>query len=243
MKEFFTVVGILNCIILVLLVIFYLTKVSYFKKMMELLTKSLIKQAKLNPYDGVACCRNIANKLNIKLDDDAIKDKSPIEYIVNIYNKNIKTRKEVFKITLTDRDAINQIGKIINSIILVSNDDFDVDFKEKATVPSYISLKNENLRNIDPYDPDITEEQKIEIMKELKDNFLYFATMMYKLPYNTLLALRQYENMKKDNSQVSNITHHDDAHVDVSIPLDDVKDLTIGEIEEKVKSERKKKSK
>lgn len=232
MKEFFTILAVLNIIVLIILVFFVLSKVRGVQYTIQKIKRVLKSEVISYPFDSVTVFNNLLRRLEF---EDKPLDSAPrSKYIFSLYNKNNKKNAITKILTFTDKRDIAQVNEVLKLIKDFSYQPLDYHLREYKKVPFWVELHNESLRNVDPYDPTLDNEWKSMIIQEAKSNPLYYVEMIMSCLVGPIgefiINLSDMIDNKKTETVTEKFTRQLKEESEIEIDLKVAEKFNVGEI-------------
>lgn len=231
MKEFFTILAVLNIIVLIILVFFVLSKVRGVQYTIQKIKRVLKSEVISYPFDSVTVFNNLLRRLEF---EDKPLDSAPrSKYIFSLYNKNNKKNAITKILTFTDKRDISQINEVLKLIKDFSYQPLDYHLREYKKVPFWVELHNESLRNVDPYDPTLDNEWKSMIIQEAKSNPLYYVEMIMSCPVGPIgeFIINLSDMIDKKTETVSEkFTRQLEEETEIEMSLKVAEKFNVGEL-------------
>lgn len=232
MKTFFTIMAVLNIVVLLILVFFVLSKVRGVQHTISKIKRILRSEVVSNPFDSVTVFNNLLRRLGFE--DKPIDSAPRSKYIFSLYNKNNKKNVITKILTFTDKKDITQVNDVLKLVKEFSYQPLDYHLREYKKVPFWIKLHNESLRNVDPYDPTLNDEWKSMIIQEAKTNTSYYVEMIMSCPVGPIgefiINLSDMINNKKTETVTEKFTRQLKEETEIEMSLEVAEKFNVGEI-------------
>lgn len=242
MKEFFIIAGALDIAVLLILVFFVLSKVHYVNYTIKKIKRVLKSEVVSSPFDSVTVFNNVLKRCKLK--DMPLSAAQKTKFIVCIYDKNNKKNAIYKLLSISNKKDVTEMTNLIRLILNFSNESYDYYIREYKTVPSWIELRNESLRRVDPYDPTLDKEWKRYIILEAKNNPLYYIEMIRACPVGPIgefiINLSNAVENKEEETLQETITKRIEERTDIRLPLEVAEKFNIGQINTIIKMAKEK---
>lgn len=198
----------MDLVFIVLLVIYFIlvvslsmvvrSKIKYYDKQVSNISSTMRAVAQKCPLNSSKVFNYLVDRFHFK--EDHLPDEGKIKYIAFLFDKDSKNQK-TFLFELSDKSEIEAIIKTMENTTKFAGN-FDYYIREYKTVPDYIKLENECLRNIDPFDPRISESEKRLIMRECQLNTVYYFEMVMQIPLKYKDYIKSLNIIEEPNTNI-----------------------------------------